>query len=128
MYLSETRDESWFTVQPASTSHLLGQVINFNDFFCIKSLNVKTPFYLHVFKKPDDEYNDTKTFLLNASQEASMLKAKLFMSYEDNDKAKMFIQSGDVIRLRHAEANGYLTISQTVTDLLVPSMPDFLKG
>ena len=91
-------------------------------------MNVKTPFYLHVFKKPDDEYNDTKTFLLNASQEASMLKAKIFMSYEDNDRAKMYIQSGDVIRLRHAEANGYLTISETQTDLLAPSLPDFLKG
>lgn len=111
MYLSETREESWFAIQPATGSSEVGEVVNFNDFFCVKSLDEKTPFFLHVFKKPTDEYNDQKSFVLNASQEASMLKAKLFMSYDDNDKAKMYIQSGDVIRLKHAEANGYLTIS-----------------
>ena len=65
--------------------------MNFNDFFCIKSLDDKTPFFLHVFKNANEEYNDQKSFVLNASQEATMLRAKLFMSYEDNDKAKAYI-------------------------------------
>ena len=58
MYLSETRDESRFAIQPSTTPSELGEVINFNDFFCVKSLDEKTPFFLHVFKKPTDDRDD----------------------------------------------------------------------
>jgi len=50
------------------------------------------------------------------------------MSFSESIKAKDFIQSGDVIRLRHFEVDGYLTTSSVVVDDLLPDLPDFLKG
>jgi len=91
MFLSETTKESWFTIEPTYSLIKRGQVINYKDFFQIKSLTSSTPFYLHVFKKPTEEYNDNKYFILNASQRASSLKAKLFMSYMDSEKEKEYI-------------------------------------
>lgn len=60
-----------------------GYVVNYADFFNIRSLNSSTPFYFHIFKKPTDQEFDKqdKQFKLNASQEPSKLKAKLFMSF-----------------------------------------------
>lgn len=86
-----------------------------------------TPFYFHIFKKPQDEFNVAKSFMLNASQEPSRLKAKLFMSHIESEKEKTFIQSGDVVRLRHEEANGYVTTTQIQVDELLPTKPDFLN-
>jgi len=31
------------------------------------------------------------------------------MSYQEAERDKVYIQSGDVIRIRHQEADGYLT-------------------
>lgn len=126
MFLSETRNESWFCVTPSSSQSSFGEVVNFNDYFHIKGL--ESNFYFHVFKKPYDEFDDFKTFALNASQDASKMRAKLFMSYNNSEKEKSFVQSGDVIRLRHYEADGYLTISNTMTDMIIPPMADYLKG
>lgn len=128
MYLSETTKESWFTIEPTFNMIKRGQVINYKDFFYIKSLTSTTPFYFHVFKKPTEDYRDDKYFLLNASQRASSLKAKLFMSHIDSEKEKEFIQSGDVIRIKHLEANGYLTTSAVSIEEVLPSFPDFLRG
>ena len=48
------------------------------------------------------------------------------MSHIESEKEKAFIQSGDVIRLRHEEANGYVTTTQIQVDELLPPKPDFL--
>jgi hypothetical protein len=56
MFLSETVEESWFTIESIQNSSFSsGQVINFNDFFHIKSLVTTTPFYIHIFEKPSDD-------------------------------------------------------------------------
>ena len=49
------------------------------------------------------------------------------MSHIESEKEKAFIQSGDVIRLRHEEANGYITTTQIQVDELLPPKPDFLQ-
>jgi len=103
-----------FSIQPSQTvANVDGYVINYSDYFHIKSLNASTPFYFHIFKKPTDKEfeKQDKSFKLNASQDPSKLKAKLFMSYDEQDKAKDYIQSGDVVRLKHLEAKSYLTTS-----------------
>jgi hypothetical protein len=91
MFLSETTRESWFTMEPTTHHIKRGQVINFKDFFHIKSLTSTTPFYFHVFKKPTEEYSDDKYFILNASQKATSMKAKLFMSFTESEKQKEYI-------------------------------------
>ena len=50
------------------------------------------------------------------------------MSYKESEKAKDFIQSGDVVRLKHANTGGYLSTSSLFVDDLLPDCPDFLKG
>jgi len=50
------------------------------------------------------------------------------MSYNESEKEKEFIQSGDVIRLKQFECNGYLTSSQINVDSQLPDMPDFLRS
>jgi hypothetical protein len=127
MYLSDTTDFSWFCIEPTSEVTQIGSVINFKDYFQIRSISSTTPFYFHIYKKPEDEFNVAKSFLLNASQEPSRLKAKLFMSHMESEKEKTYIQSGDVIRLKHEEANGYLTTTQIQVDELLPIKPDFLQ-
>jgi len=79
--LTETAEESWFTFEPVLSISSTGQVINFNDFFFLKAAKPVTPFFLHVFCKPNDTFTDQKAFLINAGQEPSPLKAKLFMQF-----------------------------------------------
>jgi hypothetical protein len=50
-----------------------------------------------------------KQFYLSASNIASPLKAKLFMGFNNAEKEKSGIQSGDVIRLRSFDVDSYLT-------------------
>jgi hypothetical protein len=131
MFLSETTEDSVFVIEPSNHSiNQEGYVVNFNDFFHIRSKSTSTPFYLHVFKKifDLDFQQQDKQYLLNASQTPSKLKAKLFMDYRAQDQAKAYIQSGDVIRLKHLEVESYLTASNVEVDLLIPSYPDFLRG
>ena len=112
MFLSETNDHSIFTIeQPKQQSQVIGHVVNFNDFFFLRSAVTNTPFYAHVFQKPYDEFTDTASYQLNAGQDPTALKAKLFMSWENKEMEKDYIQSGDVIRFRHIEVNGFLTTS-----------------
>ena len=93
-------------------------------------MKASTPFYFHVFKKAFERNfeKQDKTFKLNASQEPSKLKAKLFMSFDEQSKAKQYIQSGDVIRLKHFEVDSYLTTSAIEIDALLPNGPDYLNG
>mmetsp|Transcript_30173 Transcript_30173/g.46103 ORF Transcript_30173/g.46103 Transcript_30173/m.46103 type:complete len:130 (-) Transcript_30173:1460-1849(-) len=120
MGLSEMTEQSWFTFQPSQSIYEDGQVINFNDYFQIKSLTTTTPFYFHVFRKPQDNIEpgnfNTKIFSLNAGQEPSPVKAKLFMSFDASEQEKLFIQSGDVIRLRHLESDGYISTTSMQVD------------
>ena len=50
------------------------------------------------------------------------------MSFSESIKAKDYIQSGDVVRLKHSKGGGYLATSSLVVDDLLPDVPDFLKG
>jgi len=129
MFLSETSDFSIFTMEPSKqVTENSGFVVNFNDYFRIKSWVSSTPFYMHVFQKPYDEFTEQRSFSLNASQEPTLLKAKLYMSFGEKQQAKTFIQNGDVIRFKHVEADGYLTTKSIEVDDLLPALPDFLKG
>jgi hypothetical protein len=67
MYLSETTEFSWFIIEPTYEMTTVGSVINFKDYFHIRSISSTTPFYFHIFKKPQDEFNVAKSFMLNAS-------------------------------------------------------------
>lgn len=50
------------------------------------------------------------------------------MSYKNAEREKSGIQSGDVIRLRSFEVNGYLSNQALMLDSLLPCLPDFLKN
>lgn len=50
------------------------------------------------------------------------------MQYSESEKDKINVQSGDVIRLRCYEADGYLTTSAILVDDLLPTQPDYLRG
>jgi hypothetical protein len=72
---------------------MTGLTVDYSDFFSIKNKTLDSPFFFHVFKKLSDtnfEKQD-KIYNLNASQDASIFKAKLFMSYEEQDKSKSHI-------------------------------------
>jgi len=128
LYLGESTDNAWFTLEPInSLNSSAGLVINYNDYFFIKSSNSKTPFYMHVMT-PEGELKRQQSYQLNASQESSVMKAKLFMGYDQRQMDKTFIQSGDCIRLKQVEKDIYLTSQTKVVDVLLPEQPDFLKG
>ena len=94
MYLNETTSESWFIIEPCNAQNNQdGYVVNYSDYFQIRSLQASTPFYFHIFKKPTDiEFAvQDKSYKLNASQDPSKLKAKLFMSYKEQEKEKKYI-------------------------------------
>jgi hypothetical protein len=67
MSLGEISEQSWFTFSPIVSAMNNGQVINYNDFFYIGAIKSSTPFYLHVFNKPGDEYTNQISFNINAS-------------------------------------------------------------
>lgn len=97
-------------------------------------MKCKTPFYLHVVLPKKDKtdktggFNLRESYPLNACQEPSILKAKLFMNYDERAKDNEYVSSSDCIRLRQLEADGYLTSSARAVDRLLPTEPDFLKG
>lgn len=133
--LSESTEQCWFTLEPSEEHSTSGMVVNYHDFFKIKSINSKTPFYLHVLQKPDDEFTNSQTFSLIASSRPSILKAKLFMHYQtattmiaDDEEEAANVPSGECIRLKQLETESYLTTSSIVVDRLLPQYPDFLKS
>lgn len=86
MLLRDTTEESWFQIQPAQSIQEIGKAVNYSDYFHIKSLLSLTPFFLHVFRKPNEEFNSGRVFELNAGYEPSQLKAKVFMSFDEHMK------------------------------------------
>jgi hypothetical protein len=119
MQLCEATEYSWFVIEPSHCAQNMdGYVVNYSDFFQIRSLQSSTPFYFHIFKKPSDQEFDKqdKHYKLNASQEPTKLKAKLFMSYTYTVREKTHIQSGDVIRIKNFEAGNFLTTSPIEVD------------
>lgn len=86
--LSQTTEASWFTFEPTVPLRRRGQVVNFNDYFYLKSFSEQEVAYLHVFVKPEDEYNDTKMFRLNVSLHPSPFRAKLFESHKVDKNKK----------------------------------------
>jgi hypothetical protein len=56
--------------------------VNYFDRFFIRTYDNYNPFYLQIFVRPNDDYDDTVEFEVNASIEPSQLKAKLFMTWE----------------------------------------------
>jgi hypothetical protein len=130
LYLSEPTEECSFALEPSEVMESsTGLVINFTDFFNIKSLHSRTPFYLHVMKPESEEFHAKKSYTLNASQVPAALKAKLFQPYDEQDEKNCeFVHNGDCIRLKQLEADSYLTSSSKEVDALLPAQPDFLKG
>ena len=70
---------------------------------------------------------------VNGSFEASKFRAKLFLNSSlelqmkgKDEEIKSSLESGDVIRLFHKEASGYMTVFERNVDLLMPALPDFL--
>ena len=48
------------------------------------------------------------------------------MDYTQVKFEKTFFESGDVLRLLHKEADGYLTVFERDVELTLPEFPDFL--
>lgn len=63
---------------------------------------------------------------VNGSHEPSKFCARLFMDYNHLRFDKSNFESGDVLRLLHKEADGYLTIFERDVELTLPNFPDFL--
>jgi hypothetical protein len=89
---------------------------------------------MHVMR--ENQLHAKNSYTMNASREPTSLKAKLFMSYDEHQKGHEFIHNGDCIRLKQCQidpitnesSDGYLTCQSKDIDLLLPAMPDFLKG
>ena len=131
--LSEVTEYCWFILEPSGAmgGNSQGLVINYTDFFHIRSLNCKTPFYLHVVLGKKETMCVTESYTMNASSEASTLKAKLFLPCAQGEKESEgggHISNGSCIRLRQLEADAYLTTPTKDVDVLLPTEPDFLKG
>lgn len=120
----------WFIFEPSSSvENSAGLVLNLNDYFLIRSYDQKTPFYLHVRSNTDGKKNSDEATIVNASSEPSVLKAKLFISYDEEVlQDKQFICNGDCIRLKQLDSEAFLTTSHKNVDNLLPTEPDFLKG
>lgn len=76
----------------------------------------------------DETLEVHESYKLNASQDPSIVKAKLFMTYDEQGKEKEFIHNSDCIRIKQIDCEGYLTCQSKDVDSLLPEEPDFLKG
>lgn len=63
---------------------------------------------------------------LNGSFEPSKFRARLFLDHSHMSEKHLFLESGDVIRIKHDEAGGYLTVFERNVELSLPELPDFL--
>lgn len=63
---------------------------------------------------------------MNGSFEATKFKAKMYNDYNNVTTEKFCFESGDVIRLLHKEAHGYLTTHGRDIEITLPMMPDYL--
>lgn len=81
-----------------------------------------------MLKRPDDQFNNQNAYQVIAEQRRTILKAKLFLGHNQVSEEGQFLQSGDCIRLKQCEADGYLTTSSVEVDNLLPMRPDFLLG
>lgn len=64
---------------------------------------------------------------VNGSFEPSKFRARLFIDYNHMKYERMHFESGDVIRLKQEEANGYMTVFEKNVELSLPELPDFLS-
>jgi len=88
---------------------------------------------LHVNTFKIEKHGESSVFEVNGSHEPTRIRARLFLEHELKEEAKKenkssaSIQSGDVIRLFHKEANGYLTVDDKDVEHSLPRYPDFLR-
>lgn len=89
----------------------------------------KPLFYVHVNETDLISLGEQAVLEINGSCEPSKLRAKLFLQPDDQLSAEeeVSLKSGDVIRIFHKEAKGFLTVMERNVDLLLPKFPDFLQ-
>ena len=92
----------------------------------VKSSLEKPQFYIHVNNRELLKIGEETVCEVNASFEPTQFKARLFISHGNLKYDKNHIESGDVVRLMHKEANGYLTTFEKDVELGLPPLPDFL--
>lgn len=80
--LQDVNQNCWFTFMPSNCLSRQGQLVNYFDRFFIRTYDNFNPFHLQIFVRPNDDYDDTVEFEVNAGLEPSQLKAKLFMTWE----------------------------------------------
>ena len=99
---------------------------NFYILNYVKSQLEKPQFYVHVNTRDLLKIGKNSVCEVNASFEPTQFKARLFIDYKHLQYDKNHIESGDVVRLHHKEANGYLTTFEKDVELGLPPLPDFL--
>ncbi|CDW75428.1 cation channel family protein [Stylonychia lemnae] len=129
--LSRPNENSWLTFSPSQKIRQNGQSISYQDSFFInnfiqESLEYEKPkLYVHVYTQKFTSENLNKTIEINGNNEASRLKAKLFIDYTFSN-TEDFIASADTVKLQHKELNGYLTVKEKNFDVLKNKFPQFM--
>jgi hypothetical protein len=90
LVLTDSCDESQFTLHPGQKIFEDGQVVNLNDYFFVKSYLSTSTFFMHVSTNPNN-YEQDSVLELNAGYTPSPLKANLFMTHEESNKVREFI-------------------------------------
>jgi hypothetical protein len=131
LQLTPPNENSWFVLTPSEKIKSMGQAISYLDNFLIqnyiKSLLEKPRFFIHVNTRELLKVGNEAVLEVNASNEPSQFKAKLFADYRHLQNIRSSLHSGDVIRLMHKEANGYLTVFEKDVELGLPQLPDYLQ-
>jgi len=87
----------------------------------------KPQFFVHVNSSDLIRTGDESILEVNGSFESTKLRARLYTDYSHFKFERTFFQSGDVLRLQHKEARGYLTTLERDVELSLPALPDFLQ-
>jgi hypothetical protein len=128
--LSAPNENSWFILLPREKIKQPGQSVSYLDNFFIqnyvKSTLEKPQFYVHVNNRDLLKVGNVSVCEVNASFEPSQFKARLFIDHKHLKYDKNHTESGDVVRLLHKEANGYLTTFENDVELGLPPLPDFM--
>ncbi|CAG9333740.1 unnamed protein product [Blepharisma stoltei] len=108
--LSKNGNEgSWFEIMPGDKLRQEGEMVRYLDGFSLISSAERSKYYLHMGVSL--VYSRNSCCELNASEAASLWKARRYMTHYQNKANPEYVSTGDSFRIFHKQFEGYLSIS-----------------
>jgi Inositol 1,4,5-trisphosphate/ryanodine receptor/RyR and IP3R Homology associated/Ion transport protein len=113
-------ESSWLEILPGDKLHQEGEPIKCLDGFKISTIVDKSTYYLHM--GTSGLKNKNRSCELNASDQASIWKAKRYITVSDLKLNSRFISTGDSFRILHKDSETYLSVAPLNIETLLPEI------